>query len=231
MKTIPIFIGLLLMAAIKIHATPISASADTYVEYRNPDTVYGALPYVAVANDGGSFNIPKLDDQWAILRFDLSSVSGSLSSATLNLQQISNFAAYEVYSVADGGADENFNEGTYTFNTSAYATTTSGGGQDGALNKNHSDLTLLGAFSTSGAPEAVSFSSANLLNFLNADANNIATLILYQTTQDKNDRQFASREAVSGQPYLDVVAIPEPLTLPMAALGALALGRVLTRYR
>jgi hypothetical protein len=208
-------------------ADVITAEADTWVQLHasQADTNHGSETTMVAANDGGSFNVPKGDDSWSIMRFDISSFLDTAISASLRLQQTAGYAAsFELYSVADGGTDEVFNESTYTFNTSAYGVTASGAGNDGGLNKNHVDLSLLGSFTTTAVPETVIFSDANLLSFANADSNGSLTLILYQSTQNKVDNFFATREAASGQPQLTLSAVPEPSVLTLLVFGGLALS-------
>ena len=216
---LPLFLGLL-----PVRAETFDAVADTYVLY-NTDTNFGANTTFLTSNDGGSLGIPKATDKWAIIRFDVSSLSGPVASASLSLEQVSGSGAdFQVYGIPDLGTDENFDQSTYTYNASAYkfGGTQDGATTDGGLQK--TNLTLLGGFSTTGA-QSVDFSSTGLLDFVNADSNGIVTLIIYQSTQNKADRAFASSEDTLGRgPQLVLTTIPEPSAIAsIAGLGALVL--------
>lgn len=216
-------------AATSAQAVTISATADTFVRVGSPDTNYGTDPVFSTANDGGSFGVPKGDDRWSIMRFSISDSTGPFSAASLELEQVSGSGAdFVLYGIPDLGADEFFDQSTYTFNTSAYATTSSGSSNDGGLDK--TSLIELGTFTTTGA-QTISFSDPDLLNFVNADTNDMVALILYQSTQSKFVRAFNSSEATSGQlPELNVTAVPEPGTYALL-VGLASMAGILLRRR
>lgn len=218
---------------LQLNAQSVEAVADTYVKLggTSADTIYGTNTTIETANDGGTFGLPKTDDRYSLIRFDLTAFTTPFTagSVSLNLEKTAGPAAdFVVFGIADLGADEFFDETTYTFNTSAYAITTNGGAvTEGGLNK--ANLLELGTFSSTLTSESISFSSTALVDFLNDDTNNMAAFIIYQSTQNKTTRSFASREhATLDGPML--VAIPEPSTF--ALLGGLgALFAAATRRR
>jgi hypothetical protein len=207
------------------------SEADTRVVNSAPATNYGTETTMRLQNASGTN--PNGSDVWSIMRFDKSTFEGSLGTVELRLTQTTRNGAYELYSVADGGTDESFNETTYTFGTSAYAATLPGTG-DGSLNVGHADLSLLGSFSTTVNPETVSISNANLFNFVKSDTNDVLTFVLLMTTQTTSPRYFATREdsTPSERPTLLIsAAVPEPSSLALLGLGALVIsGRRFRRY-
>ncbi len=217
-------------------AQTVEAAADTYIQFHATsgasNTNYGSATSLATANDGGSFGMPKDGDRFFFIRFDLSLFTAPFSAGqvSLDLQKISGDPAdFVVYAIADLGDDENFNESTYTFNNSAYAATATDPNNDGGLNK--TNLINLGTFSSTVAAEQISFTSGALVDFLNADTNGIATFIIYQSTQNKSLRAFASREhATLNGPTLNVTAIPEPSSYAALA-GSSLLGLALIRRK
>ncbi|MFH1496885.1 MAG: DNRLRE domain-containing protein [Verrucomicrobiota bacterium] len=229
-KTLPLSAALIAsLACAPLHAQSVEATADTYVSLGgNADTVYGASTTFTIANDGGSLGVPKTNDRFALFRFDLSAFTGSFSldQVSLSLEKISGPAAdFVVYAIPDLGADEFFDETTYTFNTSSYSTTVSSSGSatnDGGLNK--TGLLDLGAFSAAADADSVSFTSGAMVDFLNDDTNGMATFVIWQSTQEKTARVFASSEhATLAGPTLTVTAaIPEPSSFALiGGLGAL----------
>lgn len=219
------------VVATSAHAQTVEAVADTYVQFGASDTNFGSSTSFQTGNDGGSFGLPKSGDRFSLFRFDLSLFSGPFSEGqvSLNLQKISGDAAdFVVYAIADLGADEAFDESTYTFNTSAYSATVDNAEDtnDGGLNK--TSLLNLGTFSSTLTAESISFTSTALVDFLNADTNGIATFIIYQSTQNKNARSFASREhlTIDGP---SLVAIPEPSSYALLVSGGFLAFSLLRR--
>ena len=100
-----------------------------------------------------------------------------------------------------------------------------------------SDATLLGSFLITGAQQPgleISFTSPELLDFLNADTNGLATIIIGRDTpgdaigsgpSDTIVHFFASKEYEGGlyAPALDLVYVPEPTSMTLLALGGLGL--------
>ncbi|MGE9268047.1 MAG: DNRLRE domain-containing protein [Verrucomicrobiales bacterium] len=200
-------------------ATTITAEADTYLWQGNGDTNYGSSATLGSTNDGGSAQ-SKTKDQIALIRFNISSLTHPVSGASLDLEYLSSEAySFEVYGINDGTGDEAFIESTLTFNSSDTGTTST----EGSINS--TNLTLLGNFDVTGAG-AVNFSSAGLDSFLNADSNDLATFVIYRTSQSGSYTSFASREhATAAASTLSVIPEPSSLITLLSAGSLLSLRR------
>ena len=71
-------LGCLLVASVASADIAVNPIADTYVDSNNANSNFGALDFF-VANDNGS------RDRFSLIRFDISSFSGTLSRAQLGL--------------------------------------------------------------------------------------------------------------------------------------------------
>lgn len=216
-----LLLALALMCA-GVRADILTAAADTYVHNYAPDATHGSDTTLQADNDGGGY--PKDKDRIAVIRFNLSSVTGPFGGATITLTGTRDAGfAYSIYGINDGGTDENFDESTLTFNDFAYTAEGADGGGDGSLIT--TGLTLLATGVTDDADgitdEVFHINTPDLLSFINADTNNTVTFVVFATTQSGNFEAFNSKEAASGGPTLTLV--PEPATLSLLAFGGVAL--------
>lgn len=205
-------LGMCVCSAGAVELDPV---ADTYVNRGATDQNYGSSASLNVTNDGGSL-ISKVKDNYALIRFDISSVVGPITGATFTAtSNTDDTFQFQLWAIPDGGADEDFNETTLTFDTFDYASSSLEGSID------LSGLTLLVDSVADGSDGLVddtyTFSSVDLLNFINADTNGIVTFVLYRTSQSGVFSNFASREASSGGPRLTLV--PEPAGAALVAAG------------
>ena len=217
-----------------LSAQSILADRDTFVNKGSPDTNYGSSTTLQSRNDGGSAQ-SKTKDMFAYMSFDLSSLATPVTNAQLMLEFTAGSFdyAFEVYAIPDGGTDEFFDESTLTLNTAADAYTGPvNAGTEGSLERG--GLELLGSFMAPPQYGPVSFTSTELVDFLNADTNDRVTFILYSTYQTgATAATFASKEHGSlAGPTLDLSAspIPEPAAASLL-LGLGALAATLSRRR
>ena len=205
--------------------------ADTYVRLGQPNNNFGGATQVVIkdANNGST-------TRKGYLRFDLSSITQEALQAGLTLDISTNnqggnngtipaeFQNVQVYGLTDESLD-NWNEGTIDFDNAPG--NQAGDGLNGSL------TTLLGTFNVEdNAGGSVIFANQNLVDFINADTNGLATLILRRNGGSGSaNLGFASKEnSTLNAPRLDVVteAVPEPAT---ATLALLSLGGLMMRRK
>lgn len=216
--------------------------ADAYIENmtgtrRNNN--YGGVNVVQLKNAGPD---PTENNQYlsrkTYLRFDLDAI-GPLETeiAWLELTASSSTGseyAFDVYGLLDGHAGENWIEtgsGSITWNNAPGNDPDSLGGVLG------DDTVYLGQFSTAGHTpgQVLQFGSPELVDFLNADTDGQATLILTRFTHSDDyfdhSNAFYSKEgslAAMGDyslaPRLMVYAIPEPSAFVLSLFGVLFLA-------
>ncbi|MCD4825718.1 MAG: DNRLRE domain-containing protein, partial [Phycisphaerae bacterium] len=182
-----------LMAHWKMDKTlPITTSdgegADAFVRggsYVNSN--YGSNGYLTV-KQAGSANYHRS----AYLRFDISKLNFTGTSATLTLKRYSGTitpTTVRVYALNDGSSygsgqlDESWAEG------SIKAANAPGG--DGNTGINSSYTTYLGNLSWNGDTASLTFTN---MDFINNDTNGKVTLILYKNDTVNEDLNFASKE-------------------------------------
>lgn len=212
--------------------------ADTIVVGgTNADINYGSNPTLLLKNVSPVNGFTRKN----YLRFDLSSVSGSIESASLDLVINDNNNGtvgvpssfnVAVFGLIEGAAGQDWSESTITWNN-APGNANSGSSFD-------SEMTIfLGSLEVTTSDVAgstVSFSSPSLVSLLTADADNLLTLMLARTdTRVGENLGFMSKEYDAGQyaPSLSITAIPEPdsaiLFAMMVGVGALCIRRRLPR--
>jgi hypothetical protein len=176
---------------------------------------FGTLASITIKNDVGSgftgFN------RLGFFRFDLSGTpdeafTEALFSLTLSdviVSEASN--TYELRAVTN----DTWGETTITFNNAPAAGS------------------LLGTFTIPTTAASVgmtfTFSSPELLSFINAQSDDLVSLRLWRTTENVGNESFAAREHLTLAPptlTLTPTAIPEPATWSMMLFGAMTLFRV-----
>ena len=228
--------------------TSVGNGADTYIQ-----GVDSTSP--TPINFGNSANLtiknPAAGNRFArkpYLRFDLSGLpAGEITDASLSLYISANNsggsplnpapAAYtiSVYGLADG-VGENWVEGNGgTDNNPANEivwTNAPGNLTTSGINFN-ADATLLGILNianTDATGSTVTFNATpELLTFLNADTDNLVTLMLARSEAGSPNLNFASKEFTPGdlsdEPTLNLTIVPEPGSLALLGLGGLLIAR------
>lgn len=212
--------------------------ADSYVRKGAATTNYGNAVELLAKNAGTGSTTRK-----SYLRFDLSSVGTDIADAYLELDVRLNNAGggstspveqvVNVFGLVDGDAGENWGETAITWNNAPANNT----GNNGLLG----NATPLGQFivRSIAAPEEILFSSPELVDFLSADTNDLATMILQrQSSNGSWNLGFASgEEGVLRAPSLTIIEpvqpgdIPEPATMCLATLALAGLGGYVRRRR
>jgi hypothetical protein len=243
------------------------AGADAYVQL-NSTSNFGSGD-VVVKWDGGNTGTT---NRKGYIRFDLSTLSEPVTSAALELRvalnngggtpQDTNPQTYTlaIYGLNDGATagggflGEDWGETAINWNN-APANIVSGTGAGNAVRTgtgtaDGGQATLLGSFTILNSPvgtEVVALSGTNLVNFLNADTNGLATFIVTRTgftanpdsdpltptpTQGSANLSFSSGEnaTVGFRPQLYInEPIPEPATAAIIVPAAALLARRRTR--
>ncbi len=162
------------------------------------------------------------------VRFDLSRLSfgsnmSAVQDATLSLDFISVTTGtwqINIFGLKDSSSGQNWSETATTWNNApANDKTSQGGVAAGAT----SDAVFLGTMTVS-AKTVFTFTSPELINFLKADTDGLATFIFTPVSYAANI-QFYAKEAITVgsthiAPTLEVT-IPEPATLTLLAAGVI----------
>lgn len=225
-------------------ATLLPPTDDTFVQADNAGP-FGTGATIPIKHTYGtnSSNSTSGSDRIGLFGFDLTGQASVITNATLSLNYTSGGEEtnsgrdynFTVYGISDGGTNELFDENTLTFSSFGYGSSTLHGSFD------PTGLTSLGNFTTTGVGGTVNFSNASLLSFINADANDRVSFIIFRNSQRSNTFNstiFATKENANSalRPTLAlapnapvVAAVPEPTSLALLGLGGLAL--VATRRR
>lgn len=207
------------------------AEADDYIVSAEPTTNYGNEASLYVKNVAlTSSTVPSTYCRKSYLRFNLSGVVEPITTASFQLtvnnevngNAVSGTQVFNVYGLNNLTSGENWGESTINWNNAPGNNTTS------AYEMN-SNTTLLGTFTLVGvgvAGTTVTLNNANLVNFLNADTNNLVTLIVTRVTYQADDagwiHSFASSESTAyAKPTLALTSVPEPTS---AVLLCVAMG-------
>ena len=213
MKLITSFCFVIVAALSTVASADIAVNpiADTYVDSINPNSNLGTDLFF-VANDNGS------RDRFSLIRFDISSFSGTLSRAQLGLFD-------EI-----GDASELFD--IYGLNESA-DTWTESLTHSQAVTAGLADEAIVGGFVTSnafgGAPltsftdpaddgtahDAFDVTSGSIFDFLNADTDGLVSFVIVESDVDAPGTGFSSRESTVAvqRPLLTLTAVPEPSSI------------------
>ena len=213
MKLITSFCFVIVAALSTVASADIAVNpiADTYVDSNNANSNLGTDLFF-VANDNGS------RDRFSLIRFDISSFSGTLSRAQLGLFD-------EI-----GDASELFD--IYGLNESA-DTWTESLTHNQAVTAGLADTSIVGGFVTSnafgGAPltsftdpagdgtahDAFDVTSGSIFDFLNADTDGLVSFVIVESDVDAPGTGFSSRESTVAvqRPLLTLTAVPEPSSI------------------
>ena len=204
-------LGCLLVTSVTSADVTVNPTADTYVDSNNPDSDLGGDLFF-VANDNGN------RDRFSLIRFDISSFSGTLAGAQLGLFD-------EI-----GDASEIFD--VYGLNESA-DTWTESLTHNQAVTAGLADTSIVGGFVTTnafgGAPltsftdpagdgtahDAFDVTSGSIFDFLNADTDGLVSFVIVESDVDAPGTGFSSRESTVAvqRPLLTLTAVPEPSSI------------------
>ncbi len=185
--------GLILTAAVcpSVHGITISTAvgdgADSFIGAFDPATNFGSLNTLEVKN-AAPFSPTLSFNRKGYLRFDLSAVSTPINGASFDLTisnglggvPVTGLQTFNVYGLDDADVGEFWLESGLTWDNAPANDTASG--SDVLPN-----ATLLGQFSFDGVGipgTTVGISGASLTSFLNADTNDVVTLLVLRETHD-----------------------------------------------
>lgn len=177
--------------------TVVTPSKDTYINSAATTTNYGTATTM-VSNNNGTF-------RYALFSFDISSVTETVTSAKLELQDNAGNAgskSYEIYGLLDteDGWDEstlNWSNASFLNGTSVDLAKTYGGAK-------------LGDFNTAPNTNFTAFdvSSGSYIDFLNAGGNRIITYIIVDPLNDSSGSGWATKESSLLKPTLTISTTP-----------------------
>jgi hypothetical protein len=197
--------------------------ADTYVNNKSTTTNYGSLTSVAINNNVNGHRV-------ALMRFDLSSITATISNLRLDLTGTGFQVGknMKIYGLVNG---ESWAENTVTWANGPgvnHAWKVQTGGLADYLNT--ADLygggTVLAQFTAtvnSGTLAAFNVSSGPVLDFVNADSDKIVTfLIAEDDPADDPGSAICTREAPAQTPLLTVSCLPTSTAPPLIRVLLLA---------
>lgn len=217
-----------------VQAATVSASADAYVQSNgslDPNAAnrnFGAADGIAIKSDTAVFG----QSRKGYIRFGLSQFANSVTNVQLELAfnalardptlPNANPSTYSVFGLNDGSPGEDWDELELTWNNAPGNNT---GSVNGVLS---SEAQNLGTFSfnplAATAGDSILFSTDELTSFINADTNDLATLIITRNDINFSIEAFGSRESAAGfAPQLSAVPIPAALPLLLSGLGLVGL--------
>jgi hypothetical protein len=205
-------------------ALTLTPLADTYVQI-NSTANNSAATQMLVKNQNNNAN-----ERISFLRFDGSGLTGGdVDTATLDLKIVSfsNKAnmTLQLFGILDGGFNEAFDAATLTYTNSGYTTAAEPDNNviDGLLSGG-APLATFSLLNAANVGDAISFSGAGLVNFLNANSNaDIAFIITTSTLNDQVFLGLGTSENAGNVPQLNYTVVPEPASMTLAFLGGLGL--------
>jgi hypothetical protein len=216
--------GSILLLAGSSSALTLTPVADTYVQI-NSTANNSAATQMLVKNQNNNQN-----ERISFLRFDGAGLTGGdVDTASLDLKIVSfsNKAnmTLQLFGIIDGGFNEAFDATTLTYTNSGYTTAAEPDNNviDGLL-FDGAPLATFSLLNTANIGDAISFSSASLVSFLNANSNaDIAFLITTSTLHDQVLLGLGTSENAGNGPQLNYTVVPEPSSMTLAFLGGLGL--------
>lgn len=212
-------------------STSDGVGADTYIRNgaANVNSNFGGGSSAIIKHSGNTTT------RKGYLRFDLSSLTAEALHAALTLDTTINNQggggstpqefAVQVFGLLDGDGGESWDEGLITWNNAPANNTANNGLLANAV--------LLGTFNVEdNVSGQVMFSNQALIDFINDDSNDQATLILRRISgSGSHNLGFATKEhSTFFAPTLTIVqAVPEPATAVLGILGVA--GLMLRRQR
>jgi hypothetical protein len=247
--TAVVLLGLLCAAVAQAElyvSTAFGSGADAYVGNSSDEkstSNYGtsgklrARTLTTAATDAGN------RFKCTFLRFDISQETGDFTGTTLSLAATllkGGAKVLNVYGLVDETLDNWIESGTggITYaNAPGMLTPTTGGvagtgGNDiGQYAIDSTKLLLLGTITAPALPSPVTYpivftsdpALLNLGSFLNADTNNLVTLVLI--AQGNSEDEFASRNNTTAGILFPTLITPEPATMLILGLGSLMVVR------
>jgi hypothetical protein len=197
--------------------------ADTYLNNKSTGSNYGALGTMVTNNNVNGHRV-------ALLKFDLSSINGTITNLRLDLTGTATTIgkALNVYGLING---ESWNENTVTWANGPgvnHAWTSQTGGLanylfPGDLYGAGAVLATFTPAAFSGSIAAFNITSGPVLDFINADSDKVVTFLIAETDpSDDPGNSFAARETPGEVPLLTVSCVPT-VTAP-AVIRVLFLG-------
>lgn len=185
----------------------ISASADSFVQRGNGNTNFGTSGSITIKGGDSASTTRK-----GYIRFDLSTITEPITDATITFTVSTNNGGggntnLQNFTVNVFGLKESldtWSQGSITWNNAPANNT---------FNNNFiaADVTSLGSFTVNQTPigDTVTFSSAGLISFLNADTDDKASILLQRSAGGSSNLAFASSENLTYDAPL-LTAVPEP---------------------
>ncbi|MDB2430229.1 DNRLRE domain-containing protein [bacterium] len=231
MKTFLTLLSSLGIAASSSFAATILTSdgngADSYIRQGQLTNNFGATTNILLKGGNGSTT------RKGYLRFDLSSITGPITDASITLTVSTNNSGggtplsgqtfnVDFFGLTNESLD-NWVEGNDGTDNSPLneITYTNAPGNLNPGNDFNGDALFLGTLNVPGtlAGESITFTDPNLVAFLNNDTNNLAGILMRRQLGGSSNLAFSSREGAN-TPQLDVTTIPEPSAFAMVLLAA-----------
>jgi hypothetical protein len=172
-----------------------------------------------------------VNDRVTFIRFDGAAITGPVSSASLSVV-VSAFSSptnmtLQLFGIPDGAANENFNATTLTFANSGYTDQSADNNVNDALFQGGTPLATAALLATDPVGTVLTFSSPDLVNFLNANTVANLPVAFALTTSTIADSVFLSVASVdnataASRPALNFELVPEPASWALAGLASLA---------